>query len=181
MLGSAIAAGLAILLLVSLGYYPIMLVNARFVSARTFRKNYAAESKLYQNFLKTSKSNDQAPLASGDIARSALTRLVENRLIDEEARNELGEDLASMVREKIKLADGNPQIEKGAQVLYGLDLADFKDEILVPQAERDILTGRLFLKGIKIDDWLRDAKKSSRVVIFSGEFRWNGEEAVSDK
>lgn len=178
-----VVAGLAGLFLVSLGYYPIAIVNGIFITARTFTKDYGAASMYYANYLKIYRfpGSDAAPLSSDDIARAVMDQLIENALAAQGAEKEAGSDLENLVNEKINEAVKNSQLENAAKTLYGLSLDDFKNEVLKPQAERDILTGRLFLKGQNIDTWLADAKKSARVIFFSGRFRWNGTEVVNGK
>ncbi|MBI4086190.1 MAG: SurA N-terminal domain-containing protein [Candidatus Liptonbacteria bacterium] len=171
------SVALFVILLISFGYYPIAAVNGRLISKRTFLKNYGAAAAYYQNVLKTYQQNSltEKTASSDDIQRSVLTQLIENGIVEAGARKEAGADLNALVEEKISQASKEPGFDKAVQTLYGMNLDDFKKEILAPQAERDILTGRLFLKGGNIDDWLRDAKKSAKVIIFSPQFRWNGD------
>ena len=185
-LGGIIILVLAGLLFISYGYYPIAFVNhphssmggmnGTFISARTFLKNYGVASVYYANFLKTYQptASDAARLSSDDISRAVMDQLVENVLIDQGAEKEVGGDLGVLVKEKVDQASSDPELGKKAEALYGLSIGDFREKVLKPQAERDILTGRLFLRGEKIDDWLANAKQSSRVVFFSGRFHWNG-------
>ncbi len=172
-----VSIALFVILLISFGYYPIAMVNGHFISKRTFLKNYGAAAVYYQNFLKTYQQNPapEKTASPDDIQRSVLTQLIENSIVEAGARKEVGADLNALVEGKVSQASKEPGLDKAVQTLYGMNLDDFKKEILAPQAERDILTGRLFLKGGNIDDWLRDAKKSANVVIFSPQFRWNGD------
>ena len=165
------------ILLISFGYYPIVIVNGHFISKRTFLKNYGAAAVYYQNFLKTYRQNylPEKTANSDDIQRSVLTQLIENSIVEGGARKEVGADLNALVEEKVSQASKEAGLDKKVQTLYGMYLDDFKKEILEPQAELDILTGRLFLTGENIDDWLGYAKKSAKVVIFSPQFRWNGD------
>ncbi len=172
-----VGAGLSAMFLVSLGYYPIAVVNNHFINARTFLKNYEAASIYYQNFLKTYAATSSLNiLEPSELERAVLTQLIENSLVEDGASREAGAGLKNLIEEKVDKAASEPGLENAVKVLYGLNLEDFKKEILRPQAERDILTGRLFLKGEKIDDWLKKAKKSSRVIVLSGRFYWNGDD-----
>ncbi|MEK7546649.1 MAG: hypothetical protein AAB536_00490 [Patescibacteria group bacterium] len=176
-----VATGTAAVYFVSSGYYPIAVVNGKFISERAFADDYAVASLYYRNFLKTYQSSSSTPetLTPEQIQKSVLTGLIENILIDSGARKETGGDIDGLVKEKIDRAASGPDMEQAVKALYGLNIEDFKEEILAPQAKRDILTGSLFLKGEKIDDWLAAAKKSSRVLIFSGKFYWDGESVAS--
>lgn len=189
-----IGLGTAAVYFVSAGYYPIAVVNGSIITANTFINNYDTASMYYGNFLKTygSVNSQQATstqietssstpevLTPGQIQKSVLAGLIENILIEKGARQEMGKDLDRLVAEKVSQAVEVPEIEKAVRTIYGLSLNDFKKNVLVPQAERDILTGSLFLKGQKMEDWLAAEKKSSRVVILSGKFYWNGEDVAS--
>lgn len=188
-----IGLGTAAIYFVSAGYYPVAVVNGNIITANTFINNYDTASVYYGNFLKTygSANSQQASsteaevsstppiLTPSQIQKSVLAGLIENILIEKGARQEMGKDLDRLVAEKVSQAVEVPEIEKAVRTIYGLSLNDFKKNVLVPQAERDILTGSLFLKGQKIEDWLAAEKKSSRILIFSGKFYWDGENVIS--
>ncbi len=178
---SAIAFGIAAISFVSYGYYPVAIVNGHFITAKLFANDYAIASAYYQNIVKSygNSSSTAGVLTSSEIQQSVLTGLIENVLIEDGARKEMGGDLSRLVNEKVSKATDIDGIDKAVKSVYGMSLDDFKKEILVPQAERDVLTGSLFLKGQKIEDWLSAAKKSSKVMILSGKFYWNGETVAS--
>ncbi len=184
-----IGLGTTAIYFVSGGYYPIAVVNGDIITANTFINNYDTASVYYRNFLKTygpasstqvgTSSSTPQILTPSQNKKSVLAGLIENILIKKGARKEMGKELDWLVGEKVSQAVEVPEIEKAVKTIYGLSLNDFKSKILVPQAERDILTGSLFLRGQKIEDWLVAEKKSSTVVIFSGKFYWNGEDVTS--
>ena len=179
---SAIALGIAAISFISYGYYPVAIVNGHFITAKLFANDYAIASAYYQNIIVKSYGNSSSTagvLTSSEIQQSVLTGLIENVLIEDGARKEMGGDLNRLVNEKVSKATDIDGIDKAVKSVYGMSLDDFKKEILVPQAERDVLTGSLFLKGQKIEDWLSEAKKSSKVMILSGTFYWNGESVAS--
>lgn len=174
-------AGISTVYFVSAGYYPIAVVDGHFITAKTFDGDYAVVSSYYRNVMKTYENSTSTPeiLTPDQIRQSVLSGLIENSLIDAGARKEVGKDLDNLVNEKINQVTDIAGIENGVKTLYGLGLDSFKKEILAPQAERDILTGSLFLKGQKMDEWLAAAKKSANVIILSGKFRWDGENVVN--
>lgn len=178
---SIIALGVVAISFISFGYYPVAIVNGHLITARMFVSDYAVASVYYRNILKTYEKSSSTPdvLTPGQIQQSVLTGLIENVLIDDGARKEIGKDLDRLVNEKVVQAADTDGIEKAVKSVYGIDINDFKEEILVPQAERDVLTGSLFLKGQKIEDWLSAAKKSSSIMILSGKFYWDGENVNS--
>ncbi len=187
-----IGLGTAAVSFVSAGYYPIAVVNGNIITASTFTNNYDVVSTYYNNLLKayrTASSTVQSDsgqasstlpaLTPSQIQKSVLSGMIENILIENGARKEMGNDLNRLVDEKVSQASEGPDIAKAVKTLYGLSMDDFKNKILVPQAERDILTGSLFLKGQKIEDWLTAEKKSSTVIILSGKLYWNGNDVAS--
>ena len=148
------------------------------ISARTFWKNYQAGSLYYQNILLTYELEieEKDVISETDLKRSVLTQIIENNLIDQEVRRELGDDLDLLVTNKLSDLGSQAKLQEAAQTLYGLPLNDFEQEILVPLAKQEILTGRLFLDGENLDTWLSNNKKVSNIKIFSREFYWDGEE-----
>ncbi len=178
---SIIAFGVIAISLISYGYYPVAIVNGHFITAKLFANDYAITSAYYQSIVKSYKNSSSTPeiLTSSEIQQSVLTGLIENVLIEDGARKEIGRDLNRLIDDKISKATDIEGIDKAVKSVYGMNMDDFKKEILVPQAERDVLTGSLFLKGQKIEDWLSAAKKSSRVMILSGKFYWDGESVAS--
>ena len=175
--------GLAAFFLISSGYYPILSINGTMISARTFWKNYQAGSLYYQNILLTYELEieEKDVISETDLKRSVLTQIIENNLIDQEVRRELGDDLDLLVTNKLSDLGSQAKLQEAAQTLYGLPLNDFEQEILVPLAKQEILTGRLFLDGENLDTWLSNNKKVSDIKIFSREFYWDGQEVQLSK
>ena len=175
-LGGMLAFLLVALLFVSYGYYPIAVANGSFISARTFLKDYSALALLNANLSKISATSSDAFAASpDDMSRKVMDGLVENALVEAQTKKETGSDFSALVDQKVAEAAKAPGLENAAKTLYGLSFDDFKAEVLKPQAEWDILRGRLFLKGQSVDEWLANAKKSARVIFLSGRFRWAGD------
>ena len=175
---AVIVLGLLLFFLVSVGYYPIALISGRILFAREFSRNYQAAALYYRNLVKTYDpdfSSDKT-LSAVDLQVSVLNQLVENRLVDQAVKEEVGDDLGGLVEARISKLQSGEDLKKAAQALYGLSYKDFEEAVLVPQAKLDILSGRLFLKGEEIEKWLVAAKRVSRVIIFSRKFTWDGSE-----
>lgn len=174
-----LAAGLSAAVLVSLGYYPIATVNGGFIWAKHFERDYVAISNYYKNFLKTRGETTGAPeLSPKELEFAALNGLVEKRLVREGARTEAGKEFGALVSNKLEGFRRNSETEKLSDV-FGIKREELEEAILFPRAEREILAGRLFLRGEKLEDWLRETKAAASVVVFSSRFRWNGEEVIS--
>jgi hypothetical protein len=174
---AVIAAAFLLLFLIQADYYPIVLVNNHPISAREFTRNYQLASMYYRNISKTYNLQNSANemFQPMEMRASILEQLIEAGLIHEGAEKEADGDIDSLIADKIGKYEQDGEFQKATETLYGSRFEDFKKAVLIPQAERDILAGRLFLRGVGLDKWLEEAKKSSRVIIFSGQFRWNGQ------
>lgn len=159
------------------GYYPLLLVDGKVVMAQEFNRQYAASLSYYEKYLANGSPADDA--ARVRIAESVLTGMVESDLIDAEVRRQTGADLPNLIDDRISGFEKDSGLAAAASSLYGLSFGDFRNEVLVPQAEKDILSGELFLKGQNLQDWLAAKKKSAQVVIFSPLYRWDGETAAT--
>lgn len=184
-----LAGGLGLVFLVSNNYYPILLVNGEPISAHRFWAVYQSAARYYQNVLTTyaSQSSSSLPnlLSGGSSQRqleaSVLDQLVEASLIAEGIRQEVGPEADTLVAGRIKKYRDNANLSRAAQALYGLSYSDFEAEVLIPQAQKDIMSGRLFLKGQKIEDWLVQARTAAQVTIFSSAFSWDGKAVTIKK
>lgn len=165
------AIGIAI---IGAGYYPVVIEGNHFITEATFARQYWAASFYYNALRETVLADikDAQVLQPGDIKKAVLEQLIENSLVAREARRELGGDLGELIRKKIATYGDDAKIKDAAKKLYDLNYADFKNEILIPQAERDVLAAQFFLHGKDFEDWLKEAKKSARVRVFLNGLRW---------
>ncbi len=169
---------LAAIYLVSSSRYPIALVNGETITARQVAVNYLAAQKYFDSLVKTYPQDAPEKPDAAKIKLAVLNQLVERALIAQGAQLEAGADLDALVRDKVERYASAGDLAQAADTLYGLSTADFQKEVLVPQAEADILSGRLFLRGEKLEDWLMRAKDNAQVVILSGNYAWDGENIV---
>ena len=100
-------------------------------------------------------------------------------MISKGAKIETGDDFDYLVSSKLEKFSGDEELGRAAETLYGLTAKEFESDLLRPQAEREILAGRLYLRGEKLEDWLRDAKAAASVIIFSPQFKWDGERVIN--
>ncbi len=175
--GLLVFSGLFLFFLVSLGYYPIAIVNGDVISGRKFKKHFEAGNLYYDRFQETYKEliAKDSTLAPRDIQASILEQLIEDKLVHKGVREELKDDFDYLLKAKVEKYDEDVSLQQAALTLYGLNFNDFKEEILIPQAERELLSARLFLKGEKIEDWLLKTKRTSKVSILSNQFHWTGD------
>ncbi len=59
---------------------------------------------------------------------------------------------------------------EAAETLYGASAGEFRGAVLVPQAEREILMGKLYLEGEKVEDWLAKERKARFIMMLSSHF-----------
>jgi len=168
--------GLLVFTFASRGYYPVLMVNGTLISNGKFKQDFQADSFYYLNQLKTyhPEEAEAVVIPTLDLEASVLNRIVENVLVREEAQKEFGTDLDVLVADKLTRFNNDIAFQGAAESLYGLPFADFRERVLVPQAQRDVLSGRLFLRGEKIEDWLLKAKAQAKIRIFAGDFYWDG-------
>lgn len=174
---AAIFGVLLIAILITYGFYPIFVVNGSPIIAHRFDKIYRAALLYRGNFMKTyapSASGTAALLSGEDLEINILNQLVDMKLIDAGVRREVGDDLSELIAGKIKKYDDKADLKTAAESLFGITYADFRKEVLIPQAEWDILAGRLYLRGEDINNWLANARRSAEVIVFSKRFRWDG-------
>jgi len=178
--GVALAA-LIVLALATLNRYPVAMVNGSPISANRFWKNYDGALR-YADFIeKNSTSSVAKPVipSNTEIQAQVLSQMVEAELIHQAAGKEVGSDLDYLVDNKLDRHKSNQSLAQAARALYGMDLNDFRDEVMIPEAKKEILLGRLYLRGENFEEWFAEIKKSANVSIFSGKFSWDGERVVS--
>lgn len=164
--------GLGVFLVASKGYYPILIVNGRIVSAKTFWDSYQASARYYQTLIIANK--EEIEIDPDELKKAILNQIIENILIDQKAQEELGDELASLVQNRIAKVSEGAELKEAAKAVYGLSFKEFEKQILIPVAKQEILSGRLFLQGKDIEQWLIEAKKESNVRVFSSNFLWDG-------
>lgn len=183
LIGAGLLALVALAIFIASGRYPVMVVNGTFITAARFEKNYASATILHNNQLKINAESPEAlevlkRVTPAELGAGVLDTLVVAALVERAASREAGRDLRALVEAKVGEFTNDPQVRSGVQTLYGMGYADFENEVLVPAAERDILEGRLYLRGQNYDDWLANERKNASVYVFSSRFRWGGERIV---
>ncbi len=167
--------GLGAYYLIHFGYYPVAIVNHAVVTANNFENEYAVAYHYYSQALADSQDTDVRSLDfKKELRRAVMENMVVQALISQDLVERVGKDLPGIVENKILSAQKSDTktIAETAKVLYGLNLADFKSLVLVPQAQKEILQGRLFLEKKDYEKWLQEAKKNAKVFIVTPEFYW---------
>lgn len=176
-----VGAGLIFAFFISAGYYPVAVIDGRMLTHHKLRTALAAASTYYTTVRETARrapspGEEISALTARDIEQVIFTELIENHIVHFALRKELGEDWNDVIENKVGKFDDDGELRIAARTLYRMTFDDFRAQILVPQAERDLLRGRLFLTGENFEEWLARAKKESRVRILSRQFYWDGSE-----
>lgn len=167
--------GLAGYYLVQQGWYPLAIVNGDWIWARDFQREYAAVVNYYRQILPKFDKNSLT-----ELKRASLDALVADSLIYDELTKRLDSNLSAEIENKISAAlGGGNDLPSAVKALYQLDFAEFKELILRPQAQREILAAHLASENKKLEDWLNDERKNASVVLLSTSFGWNGQEVIT--
>lgn len=176
---SILFLGLGGYYLVHFGYYPVVFVNAKMILARSLHSDFVAAYQYYGNVLGAQGTDVKSEGFKRELHRQLLNRAIDNILIDGGLKTIVGNDLAQLVEKKLSAPNlSSPELAESVQSLYGLTLPEFRDLVLVPQAEREILEGRLTLEKKEISTWLSEARGLARVLILLPNLSWNGKEVI---
>jgi hypothetical protein len=168
-----IFVGLASYYVVHFGYYPIAIVNGSVIFSRSLTDEYFVAYRYYANLLGPQNEEVASLEFKKELRRAVLNDLIEKSLIRQELKTRVGKDLNSLVENKTKISAKGDDMEEAANLLYGLSLVDFREMVLVPKAQREILEGRLFLENKTIENWLAEAAENASVFILTPEFYWD--------
>ncbi|MDP3015009.1 MAG: hypothetical protein Q8N28_01170 [bacterium] len=166
--------------------YPIVLVNWRPISLKSFKKDVLIAVSYYRKALETYDKNQAAVMNSKEvkqkIERAVLDKLIEDNLIQRELEKRLkNNELEKMVNDKIEEALKGKDIRKEVETLFGVSLYELKERFLKPRARWEIFESRLALENKNINDWLKEIKSEAGVMIFFPGFEWNGEGVIIKK
>lgn len=168
--------GLGSYYFIHFGYYPVAIVNYKLITAKALNEEYVAAYRYYAGAsLLVGKADDiDKPEFKKELRRATLNDLIEKVFINKELQKRIGKDLGGIIQNKISAsANGKDNLEEAAKSLYGLNLADFREMVLEPRAEREILEGRLFLEKKDLNSWLSEAAQDAKVFIVTPEFYWD--------
>lgn len=168
--------GLGSYYFIHFGHYPVAIVNSRLITAKALNEEYIVAYRYYAGaaLLAGKREEIDNPDFKKEIRRATLNNLVEKALISKELEKRIGKDLGGIIENKISASiNDRSNLEEAAENLYGLSLADFQEMVLAPQAEREILEGRLFLEKKDLSAWLFEAASNAKVFILTPEFYWD--------
>lgn len=163
------------------GAYPIAVVDGTTISNEMYESKYSAALSYYRSALATYAGAAAFGAAERrELRRAVLEGLIEEALVHEELLRREPKELGAVVENKIAKALEDPDFPGAARTLYGLTGEGARRYLLVPQAEREILEGRLFLENRELDAWLAAAKQAARVTLLVPGFSWNNGGVVAE-
>lgn len=166
------------------GFYPLIFVNYHPIYGEEIDRDLSVSYEYYHNAL-TYSGIDPGKLDIPDSYNELKRAVIDDAITREIIFRKLSSiadsgDINEVSRRNIEnVLAKKPGIEVGVEKLYGLSLAKFKEQILLPQAYREILEGRMNLDNQNFNSWLKKARSESRVVILSPGFGWDGERVVA--
>lgn len=167
-----VLCGVAVFSVAEGGFYPIAVVNGKLILARDFDKMAESAEFFYARVLDTYNKKKVDEEESGnlrrDVERATLERLIEGVLITAELKNQLASRAGDLVDKKLQAVE-NQNLEGAARDLYGLSIADFREMVLYPEAEKEVLTDVLSSENKSFEKWLEEAKsEASTIVLLPG-------------
>jgi hypothetical protein len=156
--------------------YPAAVVNLGIITEKEVGRDSLAAYNYFKNNLLVSGTDPtvlDTPEYQVEIRRAALDKLISDSLIYKELSSRFKNDFIDAAERNVgQFISSNENLEMGAKILYGLDLPEFKERILLPQAYREILEGRMFLADEDFENWLTTARSEAKVLIISPIFSW---------
>lgn len=176
---SIVCVTIAVAYVVREGYYPIAMVGNTLLSARDFSKQFEAATTYYRKAQTAYGASSTSPVSN--LEESVFESLIEDALIHTEVEKEIGKEAPRMAADRADTLLRDTDLLAAAEAVYGLDKEEFRKMVLMPQAEREMLTGKLFLHGMGLADWLAAAKQKERILLLVPGFRWAGGEIKKEK
>jgi hypothetical protein len=178
-LAVVVSAALGVL---AFGAYPIATVNGEVIWTSSFR-SYLSSAVSYQQASRdtygaTSTSTPLlAALEQGEtsLGAAALDDLVEQKLVEQGLENLVGDNTPRLVSDKLSSYRDRPELAGASRALFQLDPEAFTGAILAPQAEREVLNGRLYIDSDNVDEWLTHRRREAKVRIWFSPYTWSGE------
>lgn len=175
LISSAIFA--VIVIIISFKLYPIVFVGWQPIVYADFNKNYNSAVFYYEKALSTYDKNNADVIdfaeIRNEIKRAGLEASIEDILISNELKEIFSSsELKSQIDKNVVIAVKGKDIKKQTEALYSMSVGEFTDYFLKPQARREILEARLRLENGNFEEWLKNAEKRAKVMIFLPGFEW---------
>ncbi len=160
--------GVAVFSVTEGGLYPVAVVNGGFIMARDFDKMAQSAEFFYSRALDTYNKGkvegEQSENLRREVEKATLDKLIERKLIAVELKSRLAERAEVSVDKKLLTVE-NQNLEGAARDLYGLSIADFREMVLRPEAEREVLRDIFRSENVSFESWLEAAKSGASTIV----------------
>lgn len=145
------------------GYYPVALVNGDPIWAWRVEQEYKSALFYYSKAI----GNKKMPNEDQEALRIAsLEDLIEQEIINQNFNNFTGGEGEKLVSEKIDVYLSDPKLKNAARALFNLEIKEFTNVILIPQAKKEIIADILSKENRDYEKWLNSQKKSVKITKF---------------
>lgn len=157
--------------------YPVATVNDTFISARAFGAVTTAATTYYTHLLEISgatSSTDQTEFTA-QMRQAAMQGLIEDQLVLAELRKEYEPAaLSTAIKARVDKAFNVSEADTSEAVseLFGMNVADFKEFVLEPEARVELLVTNLQARNLEFKNWLDEQLLSARVSIAVSDLTW---------
>ncbi len=173
-----IVAGLSLYYLIDAGFYPIAIVNGKFISDRSFNQSFNSAQYYYSQAIKTytAQANNNLQAVALELRRALLDKMVQDILVSQELEIKVGSQLPNLVATKLgNLKIDSQNFNQAVAAVYGLDFDQFKELVLVPQAKQEILQANFQSQNNSFVDWLKNTRHIAKVIILAPDLKWDGQ------
>ena len=153
--------GFGILGIAQAGLYPVAIIGSDIIWAKELNQATSAALTYYAKL-----GAQITPQIHKEVKRAVLDKITENALILKNLEKDGGRiELEAAVDEILKKYSAMPDLGPAAAQLYGLELEDFYEMVLIPQAQHELLEKKLSAKNQKFNDWLTAEKQAASVIL----------------
>ncbi len=174
-----VAVGAGAYIVLRAGFFPVVFVNGEFVSRSRYETQLNAAIKYTEaRAERDPAANEVSPAAVRlELRRAVLDKLVEDALVGRAARVELGKAFNVEVDRKLASVQANLEstdFDEAVETLYGLNVAQFREFVLEPQAWRELLEDALKKEARTFPSWIEEARRAASVRILLRGLTWDG-------
>ena len=158
---------------IRLGWYPVALVGSSVISARQLNETLESVRHYYQQ---AKVPPQYIPASETALRKDVLDKLIENAIVYRVLRARIGDNFGDLVEGRIDAARlRDPDFAQSVATLYGTTVERFKELVLIPQAQAEILRADVSHEQQNYEGFIRQLRRDARVVVLMNGFRWDGE------
>ena len=172
--GSVIAVFVLCGLCVTMGWYPIALVDGHPIWASAFYEAYQSGYAYWSDMLRLRQGNAMTPHIQNTIRGLAFEGAIDEYLIMRKLERDIGTaTLADKIQSAERDAAGDQSFQQSLSQL-GMSNQQGIDYFIRQTAEYNLLDGDVRLENTTAAQWLLNERKQARVIILMPGYRWTG-------